>query len=215
MPQLTASIFHSMNFLFHMLLSGGDDQILVGNFMGDFVKGPLLDRFPDRIRLGLALHRGIDSFAGRDELFQCSRRRLDPRYGLYRGVLVDLFYDHFLVTEWSCWSDEPFEAYLARTRAIIEHHRDELPERLQKLVPAIFDSLLPSYAEVSGIGSALERMSRRVIRANPLAGGEAELLRHYDELRADFRGFMPLISSFAADFVSAETNTIAEGIFHQ
>jgi acyl carrier protein phosphodiesterase len=30
-----------MNFLFHMLLSGDDEKILVGNFMGDFVKGPL------------------------------------------------------------------------------------------------------------------------------------------------------------------------------
>jgi acyl carrier protein phosphodiesterase len=214
LPQLADPIFHNMNFLFHMLLSGEDEQILVGNFMGDFVKGPLLDSFPDRIRLGLALHRGIDSFAGRNELFQCSRMRIAPIYGLYRGVLVDLFYDHFLVTDWSRWSDEPFEAYLARTRAIIEHHRDELPERLQKLVPTIFDSLLPSYAEVSGIGSALERMSRRVIRANPLAGGETELLRHYDELCADFRGFMPLIRRFAAEFISAENKTIPEGRFH-
>ena len=52
-----------MNFLFHMLLSGTDDQILVGNFMGDFVKGPLLERFPERIRRGITLHRRIDSFA--------------------------------------------------------------------------------------------------------------------------------------------------------
>lgn len=200
-----------MNFLFHMLLSGADDQILLGNFMGDFVKGPLAGRFPERIRFGLALHRGIDSFASRDDLFQCSRRRLDPRYGLYRGVLIDLFYDHFLASEWNNWSDEPFERYLARTRSIIEHQRAELPERLQKLVPVIFEDLLPSYAEVNGIGSALERMSRRVIRRNPLAGGEAELLRHYDSLRADFHGFMPLACRFAADFVTAEI-AAAEGV---
>ncbi len=200
-----------MNFLFHMLLSGADDQILVGNFMGDFVKGPLAARFPERIRLGLALHRGIDSFASRDDLFQCSRRRIDPHYGLYRGVLVDLFYDHFLVTEWSDWSDEPFDVYLARTRTVIERHQGELPERLQKLVPTIFETLLPSYAEVSGIGSALERMSRRVKRQNPLAGGEAELLRHYHALRTDFHGFMPLVRSFAADFVTAGI-AVSEGL---
>ena len=194
-----------MNFLIHMLLSGEDDQILVGNFMGDFVKGPLADRFPERIRLGVALHRRIDSFASRDDLFQCSRRRLDPHYGLYRGVLIDLFYDHFLVTEWSNWSDETFDRYLARTRSIVEQYQDELPERMQKLVPVIFEELLPSYGEVSGIGKALERMSRRVIRANPLAGGEAELLRHYIDLRADFRGFMPLVRHFAGEFISTKT----------
>jgi acyl carrier protein phosphodiesterase len=195
-----------MNFLFHMLLSGADDQILVGNFMGDFVKGPLADRFPERIRQGVTLHRMIDSFASRDDLFQCSRRRLDPLYGLYRGVLVDLFYDHFLVAEWDSWSEEPFGRYLARTRSIIEGQRAELPERLQKLVPIIFEELLPSYGEVSGIGDALERMSQRVIRPNPLAGGVVELLHHYEDLRIDFRGFMPLVQHFAADFVALETD---------
>jgi acyl carrier protein phosphodiesterase len=194
-----------MNFLFHMLLSGEDEQVLVGNFMGDFVKGPLLDRFPERISQGVKLHRRIDSFASRDELFQQSRRRLDPHYGLYRGVLIDLFYDHFLVTEWKNWSKEPLESYLARTRAIIEGHLTELPERMQPLVPVIFEDLLPSYGEVSGIGRALERMSRRVTRANPLAGGESELLRHYGELRTDFRSFMPIIGRFAQDFVTVKS----------
>jgi len=193
-----------MNFLFHMLLSGTDDQILVGNFMGDFVKGPLVGRFPERIRLGVTLHRRIDSFASRADLFQRSRQRIDPHYGLYRGVLIDLFYDHFLVTGWSDWSDEPFERYLARTRSIIEGQRAELPERMQPLVPVIFEELLPSYGEVSGIGQALERMSRRVARANPLTGGEAELLRHYHDLNEDFRGFMPLVQRFAEEFIAGE-----------
>ncbi len=194
-----------MNFLFHMLLSGADEQILVGNFMGDFVKGPLADRFPERIELGINLHRRIDSFASRDDLFQQSRRRLDHRYGLYRGVLVDLFYDHFLVMEWHKWSDEPLDRYLARTRSIIEQQYGELPERLQKVMPVIFEELLPSYGEVSGIGSALERMSRRVVRKNPLAGGEAELERNYDGLRYDFGRFMPGIRRYALEFIAASS----------
>lgn len=193
-----------MNFLFHMLLSGSDEQILVGNFMGDFVKGPLTGRFPERIRQGVALHRRIDSFASRDNRFQQSRRRLDPHYGLYRGVLVDLFYDHFLITEWHDWSTEPFGRYLARTRSVIEGQRNELPERLQTLVPVIFEDLLPSYRDVNGIGRALDRMSRRVARANPLAGGEAELVRHYEGLKDDFRGFMPLVRRCAEDFIVTE-----------
>lgn len=193
-----------MNFLFHMLLSGNEDQILVGNFMGDFVKGPLAERFPERIRQGINLHRRIDSFASRSEFFQQSRRRLDSYYGLYRGVMIDLFYDHFLITEWNDWSDEPFNDYLIRTRAIVTLHNDELPERLQKLVPTIFDDLLPSYGEVSGIGRALERMSRRVTRSNPLAGGEIELERQFDDLRSDFRGFMPLVRRFAEETLAVD-----------
>lgn len=193
-----------MNFLCHMLLSGRDDQLLVGNFMGDFVKGPLADRFPERIRRGVTLHRRIDSFASRSEVFQQSRRRLDPHFGLYRGVLVDLFYDHLLTREWHCWSEEALENYLTRTRAVIEQHRADLPESMQRLVPVIFDELLPSYGDITGIGSALERMSRRVRRVNPLAGGEAELERHYEELKADFRAFMPQVRQYVEDFLTAK-----------
>ncbi|MBK5276332.1 MAG: DUF479 domain-containing protein [Desulfuromonadales bacterium] len=190
-----------MNFLFHMLLSGDDDQLLVGNFMGDFVKGLLEERFPPRIRQGVALHRRIDSFASRDDLFQQSRRRLSPDYGLYRGVLVDLFYDHFLVNEWNNWSEEPFDRYLARTRAVIDQYRADLPERLQPLVPTIFEELLPSYGGVAGIAKALERMSRRVTRPNPLAGGEAELVLFHEELRGDFNRFMPAIRRCADEYI--------------
>ena len=89
--------------------------------------------------------------------FRQSRQRLASRYGLYRGVMVDLFYDHFLALEWEAWSDEPLDVWLARVRGIVESHRSSLPERLQGLVPTIFGELLPSYREVVGIGRALER----------------------------------------------------------
>lgn len=192
-----------MNFLSHMLLSGTDERILVGNFMGDFVKGPLGNRFPEQIRQGLLLHRRIDSFADRDDLFRRSRRRLDDSYGLYRGVLVDLFYDHFLVAGWGSWCDETLDDYLIRTRLIIEQHQAEMPERLQRLVPTIFEILLPSYGSVDGIANALERMSRRVARKNPLAGAEAALEKNYAGLREDFNGFFLRARSYAGEQIAA------------
>jgi len=60
------------------------------------------------------------------------------------------------------------------------------------------------YGEVSGIGMALERMSRRVKRSNPLAGGELELERHFDDLRSDFRGFMPLVRRFTEETLATK-----------
>lgn len=187
-----------MNFLFHMLLSGDDDQLLVGNFMGDFVKGALEGRFHPRIRQGVQLHRRIDSYAEQHPLFRRSRYRLPDRYGLYRGVMVDLFYDHFLVNSWQEWSVEPFDSFLTRTRAVVEGHREDLPATLRPLLPMIFDELLPSYATVEGIGDALRRMSRRIIRPNPLAGSEQELRRLRPALRQDFYGFTPDLHRFAA-----------------
>jgi len=185
-----------------MFLSGDDPELLVGNFMGDFVKGPLGNAYPPRIRQGLMLHRKIDSFAQKDACFQASRLRLSATYGLYRGVLVDLFYDHFLATEWHLWSDREFPEYLAWARNCIELHRGVMPQKLQGLIPVIFDELLPSYCSIAGIGTALTRMSRRITRPNALSGGEAELIRHYGELKFEFDSFTRNAQQFVAGFIS-------------
>ena len=191
-----------MNYLFHLYLSGDDPDIITGNFMGDFVKGPLGDAYPPRLRQGLELHRRIDSFAQSQPQFTRSRLRLAREFGLYRGILVDLYYDHFLAATWRDWSAEPLTAYLHRVRRIVEGKRPYLPERLQGMVPVIFEDMIPSYLEAEGVGRALARMSKRVKRENPLAGGGAELTRHYDELHEDFLGFLPAVREFAAHLLT-------------
>lgn len=191
-----------MNFLFHMYLSGDDQELLVGNLMGDFVKGPLGDDYPPRIRQGLMLHRKIDSFAQGDIDFQATRLRLSPEYGLYRGVLVDLFYDHFLAKEWDSWSDTPFKDYLSWARGAVEKQLEIMPVKLQEIVPVIFNELLPSYKNITGTEAALMRMSGRVKRPNPLGEGGAELTRHYEAIKADFERFTPTAQRFAAEYIA-------------
>lgn len=193
-----------MNFLAHLHLSGDDPDVITGNMMGDFVKGRLEGRFPPRITLGLKLHRRIDSFAGSHPAFQASRQRIDPRFGLYRAVLVDLFYDHFLAAHWARFSAEPLADFIVRSEAVVRSRAAHLPERLEQVVPAIFGEWIPSYADPDGIGRVLVRMAARIGRANPLADGARELLRGYDGLRDDFFRFYPDIMINAQLFVRGE-----------
>ena len=190
-----------MNYLFHLYLSGDDPEILTGNFMGDFVKGPLDDRYPPGLRRGIELHRRIDSFAQHHRSFTASRLRLAPAFGLYRGILVDLYYDHFLAVGWQRWGKEPLSDYLVRVRSIVESRRKALPDGLKRLVPVIFEEMIPSYLTEEGVARALQRMSRRVPRANPLAAGGEELTRHYRSLQADFHDFIPEIGRYAHDLI--------------
>jgi len=192
-----------VNYLCHLYLSGDDPDILTGNFMGDFVKGPIGDAYPPLLRRGLQLHRRIDSFAQSQQHFNRSRLRLGEEFGLYRGILVDLYYDHFLASTWSDWSAEPFTDYLHRVRQVVEGRRPLLPERLQGLLPVIFEDMIPSYRETSGVGVALGRMSKRVKRPNPLAGGGGELTRQYEGLHEDFLEFLPEARKFAADLLDS------------
>jgi acyl carrier protein phosphodiesterase len=188
-----------MNFLAHLFISGAEPELLVGNLLGDFVKGRLDGKFPAGIERGIFLHRRIDSFAGRNPHFLRSKRRLDASFGHYRGVLVDLFYDHFLAVQWDDYADIPFFPYLADTFRVIREYEEFLPERLRRIAPLIFAELLPSYLEVQGIERALQRMSARIARPNPLGEGGAELRRHYNGLSDDFREFLPELQEFVRD----------------
>ena len=51
-----------MNFLAHLYLSGEDDEVKLGNFIGDYVKGSKYLEYAEKIKKGILLHRKIDSF---------------------------------------------------------------------------------------------------------------------------------------------------------
>jgi acyl carrier protein phosphodiesterase len=56
-----------VNFLAHLYLAAPTDELLVGNLMGDFVKGrpeSLVGKFPDEVILGIRQHRAIDVSSG-------------------------------------------------------------------------------------------------------------------------------------------------------
>ena len=51
-----------MNFLAHIFLSGNDEEVMIGNFIADAVKGRDYLGYSDGIVKGILLHRRIDAF---------------------------------------------------------------------------------------------------------------------------------------------------------
>lgn len=187
-----------MNFLAHLFLSGDASELLVGNLMGDFVKGRLNGRFPPGIERGILLHREIDSFTGQNRHFLRSKRRLDQSFGHYRGVLVDLFYDHFLAAHWEDYADVPFPLFISDAWRVLCEHRELLPARLQRVMPFMFRDWLPSYDHIEGIAAVLQRISRfRLKRANRFGEGAEALSRDYEGLYGDFQKFFPELLAFS------------------
>ena len=82
-----------MNYLVHFLLAGDDDELRLGNLLGDFVKGPV-ERFAhsgltDRLRVGIQMHRTIDAFSDRHPAVHRSKRIGAP-LGIGSGAQVCL-----------------------------------------------------------------------------------------------------------------------------
>ena len=187
-----------MNYLAHLLLAGPEPEALLGALMGDFVKGPLGSQYSPAITRALALHRKVDSFTDAHPVTAASRSRISPQRRRFAGIMVDLFYDHFLARDWAAHASEPIDAFTRRVYALLEQHAPLLPDRLRLIAPrmAKYD-WLGSYAEVESIHTALDRMSLRLKRENQLAGAGAELEANYAALEADFRAFFPDLVRFA------------------
>ncbi|RII29039.1 MAG: DUF479 domain-containing protein [Geobacter sp.] len=179
-----------MNYLFHLYLSPDTPAELVGSILGDFVKGRLDTTYAPDITRGVVLHRRVDSFSHDHPAVRRSRLRIDEAYGHCRGVLVDVFYDHFLARTWECHHPLPLPVFARYVYAVLETHLPLLPLPMQQMVTRmIAHDWLTSYRDEAVISRVLERLSLRLRRPNLLASGAEELRRNYEGLGEDFEEF--------------------------
>ena len=101
-----------MNYLAHIYLSGENDDVKLGNFIADEIKGKQYEKYPKEIQIGILLHRKIDWFSDNNANVKNSKRRLNSRYGHYKGVIIDILYDHFLAKNWNEYSQIPLHKYV-------------------------------------------------------------------------------------------------------
>jgi len=180
-----------VNYLLHLYLAGDSPQRQLGSMMGDFVKGPVPSTYPIGIQAGLKLHRRVDTLAQVSPHCRNSRQRIDPCFGHVRGVMVDIFYDHFLSRDWQDYHTEPLETYAARFYRVLQEEKDWLPPALARIAPGMIErNWLVAYRQKAAVERALKHLAGRLSRPTPLGQGLAELYRHEAGLHEDFVGFM-------------------------
>ena len=150
-----------MNFLAHIYLSGENEKLMVGNFIGDYVKGKKYNNYPSLVRDGIILHRKIDYFTDKHHQFKEAKKLLLKDFGLYSGVVVDLFYDHLLAKKWDLYSNLTLREFAKRSHAVLLSNFLYLPKRVQGFLPILIQNRrLESYATKKGIHDSLNIMSR-------------------------------------------------------
>ena len=69
-----------MNYLGHLVLSGQDDEVLLGNFIADAIKGSSYKMYSTGVQKGILLHRKIDDFTDKHQSYLEGKRRFYDDY---------------------------------------------------------------------------------------------------------------------------------------
>ncbi|MGI9545525.1 MAG: ACP phosphodiesterase [Cyclobacteriaceae bacterium] len=186
-----------MNFLAHSFLSGGISEIMVGNFIADFVKGRGYLEYPEDIQKGIILHREIDHFTDKHQIVLRSKDKLRAGYRHYAGVIVDIFYDHFLAAGWSKYSDQKLLPFTEQVYQYIGLHESILPEKVQWILPHMSkNNWLFNYATIEGIQKTLSGMAKRTKYQSNMEKATIELEAHYEQFHREFHQFFPEVMAF-------------------
>lgn len=186
-----------MNYLAHLYLSGNDEKIMVGNFIGDFVKGKKWEEYPDRIGQGILLHRQIDSFTDSHPKFIEARMRFKPVFGLYSGIIIDFLYDHYLAKNWNSYSNENLHQFTKHVHKVLLKNFLRLPAQVQQFLPFLIkNKRLESYATIDGIIEAVGIMSKYSSLPYKPAQLKEIWMNDYQLLEESFTVFMPDLMSF-------------------
>lgn len=192
-----------MNFLAHIYLSGDNDLIKIGNFMADGIHGKHFENFPSEVQKGIILHRGIDTFTDAHPVFRQSTKRLHANYHHYSGIIVDIFYDHFLTKNWSDYSNEKLEDFVARFYQSLKDNYDILTPKTQHLMPYMIEhNWLVSYRTIEGISRILAQMDNRMKYPSNMRFSTQDLSDSYAEFEQEFTVFFPDLQAFSSQKLS-------------
>ena len=181
-----------MNFLAHIYLSGDNDQIRLGNFIGDYVKGKDHNNYASQIQKGILIHRKIDSFTDNHPIVLSHKKLFYTKYHKYAGVVTDIIYDHYLAHEWHKFSDVAFDTYTEETYDWLLANVQHMPEEMKTMVPTMVrHDWLRSYRTIEGIVSVLIGMSKGTSLPAEYDFALFILKKHYQELKHGFFDYFP------------------------
>lgn len=194
-----------MNFLAHLVLSPKEIDFISGNIAADFLRGTDRKFVSKGVQSGISMHRFVDQFTDTHVLVKISKDRVKKHFHLLSGVLVDIFYDHFLARDFELIANMPLEVFCEYVYETLEKNISELPPRLRRFVPVMIqENTLYSYRKLSGIQTALARINLRITKKFSVRLAMAILDDMYDILENDFRQYFPCLinvtESYRKDF---------------
>jgi acyl carrier protein phosphodiesterase len=193
-----------MNWLAHLFLSEPNTEYRLGNILADVVKGSARQELNYAIQRGIKCHQVIDTFTDSHPIVKRSKQLISCDYRHMKGVLVDVFYDHFLAKNWPKYSDIPLEQFIKQIYDSFQAYPGNLPPIFREIIVRIAsEDWLGAYRNISGVENGLSRINKKLSVRNRsfiLEQAVSELIIHYDEFDRDFQEFFPELLQYVRDW---------------
>lgn len=191
-----------MNFLAHIYLSGTEDDLIVGNYLGDMLKKKEVDTMPADILRGIYLHRAIDSYTdGHEEVKKCIRR-IYPHQGKYAPVVLDVYFDYVLSQNWTRYSELDLRAFCSKSQETLMSYMELMPERVQKRTSSMVGAdFLYMYGKEEGMRETFRRIGMRASFQNNLESAFGDVSQYYADIEKSFFLFFEDLESYVAKWL--------------
>lgn len=191
-----------MNLVAHQFLSFNNPSLQIGNLLGEVVKGNKYNDYPEDIKLGILLHRAIDTFTDQHDIVKKSTSYFHQSQNKYAPILVDLMYDYCLINQWSNYQTIPFEYFTSNCYELFHMNYDNFPTRLQVMLDHLLQhNWFKNYSTLEGIQLTLNGISKRTTFDNNLNDALRIMKRYEIEIENDFSLFFPELIAHCKDFI--------------
>ncbi|HLO87618.1 MAG TPA: ACP phosphodiesterase [Nostocaceae cyanobacterium] len=194
-----------MNWLAHLFLSEPDVEMRLGNLLADTVKGSARHDLNPQIQRGIKCHQIIDQFTDNHTIVQRSKQRLYPEYRRFSGVIVDVFYDHFLAKNWSSYTNMTLDDFTTEIYTSFQDYQGQIPYITRQFITRVVDEdWLGAYRQIAGVENTLirisKRLTRRMNRHFMLHLAVSELTKQYQDFDQDFQEFFPELILYVQNY---------------
>lgn len=195
-----------MNFLAHVFLSGVDEQLILGNLIADAVKGKQFENYDLNVKNGIIMHRQIDKFTDDHAIVRQSKKRLEEDYKKFAGIIVDIYYDHFLSLNFNKYSKIHLNTIAHNAYQILIRNYDILPPTSKRILPYMVNhNWLVNYADLDFLKRVFHGMSRRTKFNSGMETAVDALKKDYLSYEEEFMEFFPQLITYSEKLIRGLT----------
>ena len=195
-----------MNHLLNIYVSKKiSDQVMIGNYIGNWVKPSHYANYPDEIQKGILMNRKIDEFIKNSQAFERSKKRLKPYFIKHSTLIVSIFYDHFLAVNWKQYSSVSLDVSAHEAYLKLMENMSFITHKFKCLVPGLFTRrYINNLTTLAGIHYFMLYITKKDNFPTSLYASIEDLIQNYDLFKNDFEEFLLELNNYISKIHSEE-----------